>query len=104
VLDMVLSSSSSGGEGVVHAKNCGVGGGAAGGDQGLVEVGLVANRLIDMGLVVLGVGGKEKEDADGTVKEDAAEDGAVVRVFGRNLPLPSCCMTCQCCECEAAMW
>jgi hypothetical protein len=70
----------------------------------LVEVGLVDNGLIDMGLVVLGVGGKEKEDADGIMKEDAAEDGAVVRVFGRNLPLLSCCMTCQHCECEAAVW
>jgi hypothetical protein len=59
----------------------------------LVEVGLVDNGLIDMGLVVLGVGGKEKEDADGIMKEDAAEDGAMVQVFGRNLPLSSCCMT-----------
>jgi hypothetical protein len=91
--DMVLSSLSSGSEGVVHAENCGVEGGAADEDWGLVEVGLVDNGLIDIGLDVLGVDGREKEGADGIMKEDSAEDSAVVRVFGSYLPLSSHCMT-----------
>jgi hypothetical protein len=61
----------------VRAENCGVEGGTAGGDRGLVEVELI-----------------ETSDTDVRVKEDVVEDGAVVLdvVDGRNLPLSSRCI------------
>jgi len=70
---------------VVRAENSGVGGGAAGEDWGLVAIGLIEMVLNAMGLIVL--------DADGRMNEDSVEDGAVVLVFGRNLPFSSRCMT-----------
>ena len=72
-----IVSSSSEGVGVGGAENCGVGGGTAGGDWGLVEMVLI-----------------EMSDTDERVKEDVAEDCAVVLgvVDGRNLPLSSRCV------------
>jgi hypothetical protein len=53
--------------------------------------------LIEIGLVV--------SDADIRIKEDADEDGAVVLVFGRNLPLSSRCMTLTgIANCETITW
>jgi hypothetical protein len=59
-------------------ENCGVEGGAAGGDWGLVETELLA-----------------MSDSDGNMNEDSVEDGAVVLldvVAGRNLPFSSRCI------------
>jgi hypothetical protein len=76
VLSDIVSSSLEG-VGVVGAENCGVGGSTVGGDQGLVEMGLI-----------------EMLDTDGRVKEDVAEDCTVVLdvVDSRNLPLSSHCV------------
>jgi hypothetical protein len=71
-------------------------GGTAGGDRGLVEIGLI-----------------EMLNADGRMKDDTVEGGAVVSdvVDGRNLPFLSCCVVfvllCgsrQRCRCEAGAW
>jgi hypothetical protein len=72
-----LSLSLSGGVGVVHAEGCGVEGGTAGGDRGLVEIGLI-----------------EMSNADGRMKDDTVEGGVVVSdvADGRNLPFSSHCV------------
>jgi hypothetical protein len=70
--------SSSGGVGVVHVENCGVKGGAAGEDWGLLETELLA-----------------MSDSDGNMNEDSVEDGAMVLldvVAARNLPFSSRCI------------
>jgi hypothetical protein len=76
--DMVLSSSSSGGVGVVCVENCGVGGGAAGSVCKLVE-----------GEVLL------MSDNDGKMYDESVDNGSVVLLdagTGRNLPFLSHCI------------